>query len=141
MLSVIRPKKPNNPSWVSLGALDLKTGYAAYGYQHPRLALQVISALEVPEGEAEYHVSVVRMGKHGPKRCSKEEAILVLKQFGMDGALEDNHSPTARSFWLPVAEKEIGHECECKADETAIIEGDFEWRPLFSSVADAAKTK
>jgi hypothetical protein len=128
MQSVIQPKMPINAAWVENG--QLKSYYANRAFIHRPLRLQVISAVEVPEGEPEYHLTVSKIGKHGPERCSKQEGLLALKHFGLEGALEDNHSSTIRSYWLPVAEINIGKECACKATETVIKEGDFEWRPL-----------
>ncbi len=125
VLSVIRPKEPNNNLWFSK-PIDLNTGYPAYVHSHRRLNLTVISAAEVPEGEPEYHVSISQSGG----RCSKAEALMVVKQFDMEGAKEDNHSSVIRSYWMPVADKNIGIECPCKENETSIIEGDFEYRPL-----------
>ena len=130
MLSALKPKTPNNSVWTENGSMPSQ--YANQGYIHERLKLQVISAVEVPEGEPEYHLSISKVGRSGPKRCSKQEAELVVKQFNMEGALEDNHSPLIRYYWMPVAEINIGRECDCKEDEAAIVDGDFEWRPLAS---------
>lgn len=138
MLSVISPKEPNNTAWRKNGKLE--SAYANQAYIHDRLRLQVISAVEVPEGEPEYHLSISRISKSGPKRCSKQEADLVIKQFNLEGALEDNHSPLIRSYWMPVADSNIGIECECKEDEAAIVEGDFEWRPLTKENAARSNT-
>ena len=77
----------------------------------------------------EYHISI---SKDGRRRCTRSEAIQVLKQFNLDGAEEDNHVPygIVRNFWRPVAENLVGLECACKKDEPAIVEdkGDYVWR-------------
>jgi hypothetical protein len=141
--SVIKPKRPNNPCWRSAPAIT-GTPYPAEGWKHDRLGLFVISAVEVSDAAIgpEYHISITRSrpqkGKSRASRCSAQEAQLVLKQFDAEAALEDNHGPLVRSFWLPVAEQFVGMECDCKAEETAIADGDFEWRPLTRENADRA---
>ncbi|SDZ96257.1 hypothetical protein [Marinobacterium iners] len=140
-LSVIQPKQPINPAWEKR-TINLNTAYPAFAWYHPALKLLVISAVEVPETAIgpEYHISISKgRGTGHPKRCSAEEGKLVLKQFDAEGALEDNHSPVVRNYWMPVAEKLIGMECDCKEQEAAIREGDFEWRPLTQKNADRAK--
>lgn len=137
MDSIIKPKRPTvsgwiqqpkPPAWVSLG-------YEIDAWFHPGTKLCVFSAVEVAnDGDGidrgpEYHLSI---SKDGRKRCTSYEARAVLKQFGLDGAEEDNHVPhgIVRNFWRPVAENIIGMECECKEDEPAIVEdkGDYVWR-------------
>lgn len=139
-LSALQPKIPNNPAWRPM-TCDTSTGYPAVAFYHKALGLYVISGLEVPESEIgpEYHISISKSGRNGPRRCSAAEAAMVLKQFDAEGATEDNHSSVIRSFWLPVNESLIGHECDCKDDEAAIREDDFEWRPLTQGNADRAK--
>jgi hypothetical protein len=70
-------------------------------------------------------------------RCDSNEAKWVLDQFGLEGAEEDNHVPfgIVRNFWRPVADKLVGIECQCKAEEPEIREdkGDFIWRPTSSA--------
>ena len=81
----------------------------------------------------EYHLSISRQTPAGPRRCTSEMARIVLRQFGLEGAEEDNHVPNGvvRNFWRPVADPLVGLECECKDEEPAIVEdkGDFVWRP------------
>lgn len=142
MQAVLQPKLPNNPAWRAF-QVAVKTDYPAIGFYHARLDLYVISAVEVAEQEIgpEYHVSISKTkGPFSqPRRCSLAEAKLVCKQFGMEGAKEDNHSSIIRSYWMPVNESLIGIECECKDQEAVIREGDFEWRPLTQANADRAK--
>lgn len=137
--SIIQPKAPNNPAWQSF-LVDLRMGFPALGYHHERLGLTVISAVEVAEEEIgpEYHLTISRSRGNGPRRCSADEARMVLVQFGAEAAREDNHSPVLRSFWLPVNQTLAGIECECKATEAVIREGDFEWRPLTQAAAAMA---
>lgn len=142
-LSALQPKKPNNPAWRPM-PYESNTGYPAVAFRHDRLGLYVISGLEVAEEEIgpEYHISISKAGgtmSNRPRRCSASEAAMVLKQFDAEGATEDNHSSVIRSFWMPVNESLIGHECDCKGAEAAIREGDFEWRPLTQENADRAK--
>jgi hypothetical protein len=104
---------------------------------HDGHSLAVISAVEVtdelPAKGPEYHLSISKQHRtRGTLRCTSDEARLVLRQFRLDGALEDNHVPggMVRNFWMPVATNLIGLECACVADENAIREdkGDFVWR-------------
>lgn len=119
-------KIPPLPQWISLG-------YPACAWEHKN-GFVVISAVEVANDKdaidrgPEYHISISMLNR----RCTSNEAAWVLKQFGMDGAEEDNHVPhgVVRHFWLPVAENLIGLECACKDQEAAVKEdkGDFIWR-------------
>lgn len=140
--SVLNPKLPNNNLWQAQ-EVEQVSDYPAIGFYHPRLKLFVISAVEVAEVEIgpEYHISISKYaGPYSrPRRCTMPEAQMVLKQFGAQGAKEDNHSSIIRSFWMPVNESLIGQECECKDQEAVIREGDFEWRPLTQRMADRAK--
>jgi hypothetical protein len=115
----------------------LELGGVARVFMH-KTHVAVISAVEVAaDGKIdkgpEYHLSISRQTPMGPRRCTSETARWVLKQFGLDGAEEDNHVPNGvvRNFWRPVADPLVGLECECKEEEPAIIEdkGDFVWRP------------
>lgn len=135
IISVLRPK---GPGWRELPSPKQFTlGYPARAFFHEKSDLAVISAVEVADDGKidkgpEYHVSISRQTLQGPKRCDSNEAKWVLEQFGLDGAEEDNHVPhgVVRNFWRPVAERLVGLECDCKAEEPAIVEdkGDFIWR-------------
>ena len=113
-------------------------GYPARAFICPRHNLAVISAVEVAsdgkiEKGPEYHISISKQSPvSGAFRCTSDEARWVLDQFGLDGAEEDNHIPhgVVRNFWRPVANRLVGLECDCKAEEPAIVEdkGDFVWR-------------
>lgn len=89
---------------------------------------RVISAVEVVGSGPEYHISVSYKGG----RCTRNQSGYVLKAFGMTDAIEDNHVPGGyvRNYWLPVADKYKGVECDCVDTETAISEdkGDYIWR-------------
>lgn len=139
--SIIQPEAPNNPAW-QVFEVKPQTGFPAVGYHHPRLNLNVISAIEVAEKEIgpEYHISISRCSGPGlPRRCSAEEARMVLKQFDAEAATEDNHSSIIRNYWMPVNQALVGMDCDCKSTEAAIVEGDFEWRPLTKENAERAK--
>lgn len=139
--SVIEEKRPKNPAWVRQDSMSV-LGYPNSGWYHPRTGLFVISAVEVAEADIgpEYHISISKRGLHGSaRRCSASESAVVLKQFDLENALEDNHTSIIRNFWMPVAERLVGIECECKAEEAKIVEGDFEWRPLTQGMADRAR--
>jgi len=138
--SVLKPKTPNNSLWITQEVKQFSE-YSAVGYYHPRLKIFVISAVEVAEKEIgpEFHISISKSVGNRPRRCSMAEAEMVLKQFGAEGAKEDNHSSLIRSFWMPINESLVGIECDCKDDEAVVREGDFEWRPLTQANADRAK--
>lgn len=129
-------ENPPPPKWITMG-------YEGRCFYHPIANLAVISAVEVAKDDdgidrgPEYHISISKripdgtLGGRGV-RCTQQEALQVLIDFGIDGALEDNHVPNGivRNFWRPVAENMVGLECACKADEPAIVEnkGDYVWR-------------
>ena len=133
--SVLRPKFPG---WTEIPCDKQYTmGYPARAYFHQESRLFVLSAVEVvSDGKVdkgpEFHLSVSRQIGGAPRRCSTNDARYVLKQFGLDGAEEDNHVPggVVRNFWRPVAYRFVGLECDCKASEPTIVEdkGDFVWR-------------
>jgi hypothetical protein len=141
--SVIPSLRPLCVGWVQWPVLHPDTRAAAaditrwYNRAHE---VQVLSAVEVIGGEIagirrpEYHVSVSRLrwqADHN-QRASDSLARWALKQFGFDGAEEDNHVPhgIVRNYFRPVAEPLIGQECACKETEPAIKEdrGDYIWR-------------
>ncbi len=132
--------RPRSPGWqeFEVPRQIIAMGGVARGYYHAERQLNVISAVEVADDGKidkgpEFHLSISRSTPQGPARCSSEAARWVLRQFGLDDAEEDNHVPygVVRNFWRPVAEPLVGLECECKAEEPAIVEdkGDFIWRP------------
>lgn len=138
MTAIVRPLRPaaqrgwirlpDPPAWVTLG-------YDAERWLHLSSNLSVITAVEVAkDGDGidrgpEYHISISLGGR---ARCSSMQARHVLRDFGCEGAEEDNHVPhgIVRNFWRPVADRLVGIECACKADEPAIVEdrGDYVWR-------------
>jgi hypothetical protein len=138
---IIQPLTPAGSGWRRLPPVAkwITFGYPAIAFFHES-GLCVISAVEVAEDKdqikrgAEYHISISKETPNGQKlRCDSNEANLVLSQFKLAGAIEDNHVPGGfvRNFWRPVAEPLVGMECVCKEDEPAIREdkGDFVWRP------------
>ena len=62
-------------------------------------------------------------------RPSDAHVELVLRQFRMRDAEEDNHTPgITRSFFMPVDPKWRG-VCDCKETEETIVEDDgYEWQ-------------
>lgn len=57
---------------------------------------------------------------------NNNEIAHLLKDFGAEDFLEDNHEPgRSRKFWLAVEEK-YRVPCPCK-DEKTIVEGDYEY--------------
>lgn len=137
---VVRVLRPKGSGWAqaTVDARRFTVGFPARAYSH-RDGIFVISAVEVAkdadniERGFEYHISISRPVSPGiTARCSSQEAQWVLRQFGLDGAEEDNHVPNGkvRNFWRPVASRLIGLECACKEQESAIVEdkGDYTWR-------------
>jgi hypothetical protein len=134
--SIITVPRPRLAGWREVDC-RLQTTAPHRAFFHDRHSLAVISAVEVIDDEVirgpEYHLSISRQHRTlGTRRCSSTEARWVLVQFGVEGALEDNHVPggLVRNFWRPVADHLVGRECLCVADENAISEdkGDFVWR-------------
>lgn len=136
--SVIKPKTPKGNGWSYHGRAPAEStmGFEGHIWFYRQQGLMVISAVEVAydandiDKGPEYHISVSKNGK----RCTSNEAKFVRRAFKMMDAEEDNHVPSGfvRNFWMPVAEKIIGHQCRCKGEEPAILEdkGDFVWRGL-----------
>jgi hypothetical protein len=141
--SIIKPLRPNKEAgWHYVDEWANELGYPAQRWLHVAHRLLVISAVEVAidkdgiDRGPEYHLSIskrTRSNPSQPMRCTSDEARFVLREFGLEGAEEDNHVPhgVVRNFWRTVAEPMIGRECACKATEPAIVEdkGDFIWRP------------
>lgn len=132
--SIVQTLHPNGPGWTEV-PLDPRftNGFPGRAYLHDS-GLFVISAVETMSDEDKgpgYHLSISQ--QPGPRRCSSSQARWVWRQFGLEGAEEDNHVPRGivRNFWRPAALPLIGIECPCKAHEPAIVEdkGDFVWRP------------
>lgn len=138
MIQIIHPLRPKvSRGWLAGPPVPpaVSLGYSAESWQHLSTGLCVISAVEVArDGDGidrgpEYHLSISLRGR---RRCSSQDAQQVLRDFGLDGAEEDNHVPGGfvRNFWRPVADRFVGMECACKASEPAVVEdrGDFVWR-------------
>jgi hypothetical protein len=110
-------------------------GMGAY-YVHEYGRAFVVSALELadyPDGSGvrgpQWHLSISGRGKHGRvERPDEKRVRQVLRDFGLEGAEEDNHHPGhARHFWLPV---DLARRvtCECKETEETIVEPDgYRW--------------
>ena len=136
--SIISVLRPQGKGWQELPFDKRMTlGYPARSFFHRQKCIAVISAVEVADDGKidkgpEYHVSISKQNFSGPTRCDSVEAKWVLREFGLNGAEEDNHVPhgVVRNFWRPIADRFVGLECECKAEEPAIVEdkGDFIWR-------------
>jgi len=140
--SIIKPKEPitgsqwRHATWWQCPPQLAVLGYPVKAWEHPS-GLFVLSAVEVTKDEPrqehlgpEYHLSISDRGQ----RCSSNEAMAILIDFGLTDATEDNHVPfgKVRNFWRPVADRLSGIECPCKKDEPAIREdkGDFIWRGI-----------
>jgi hypothetical protein len=135
--SIITVLRPQVAGWREVPTDGIPTKGPKRAFFHDASSLAVISAVEfIDDGKVdgpEYHLSISRQHRTlGTRRRSSTEARWVLVQFGVEGALEDNHVPggLVRNFWRPVADHLVGRECLCVADENAISEdkGDFVWR-------------
>lgn len=144
--SVIKPLRPlrqGRTQWQER-EVDLRyhRGYPVERWFHITTDIQVLTAVEVAHEKdgttpgPEYHLSMSRaifLPQFTIERIDTESAKWVLAEFGLNGALEDNHVPfgKVRNFWRPVAEPLVGRECPCNAEEVVIREnrGDFVWRP------------
>lgn len=136
--SVVRPKRPISGPWQRAG-VPPPSRYPCEAWADHVHGFLVLSAVEVAADKdgvdrgPEYHVSISRHKAGKAARCTSLQAKEILRQFGLDGAEEDNHVPhgIVRNFWRPVADRLVGLECACKAEEPAIVEdqGDYVWRP------------
>jgi hypothetical protein len=138
--SIIKPRRPTGSGWVQDDAPPpaVTLGFEGETWFHGPSQLFVISAVEVAAAEGgidkgpEYHISISRQRPYGSTRCTTADAMWVLAAFDLIEAEEDNHVPhgIVRNFWRPVADRLVGLECACKADEPAIVEnkGDYVWR-------------
>lgn len=69
---------------------------------------------------------LVSFSKANRARLSNKEIKVCLKDWCLEGFLEDNHEPgLARKFWMAVEEK-YRLPCACQ-DETVIVEGDYRY--------------
>lgn len=115
-------KRPVSGNWIYQGEFR-------FGHIYDRLdGMRVISSVDtIDEGHDKgpnWHVSVSKAGA----RCTHEEAVQVLSDFGAVGFDEDNHLPgQARHFWLNI-EKHLQRTCPCKENEKPTIEGDYTYR-------------
>ncbi len=137
--AIIKPKQPKGAhwrvckSWIMPQALRV-LGYPCEPWENLALGVFVLSAVEVAEEPGkpslgpEYHLSVSSNGR----RCSSSTARIVLADFGLEDAKEDNHVPggKVRNYWRPVADHLSGYECPCVDTEPKMVEdkGDYVWR-------------
>lgn len=142
MIEVVPALAPSDPNqWLASGDVRamMRTPFAVYLWDHPRLWLRVLSSVEpIKDGREgvmpQYHISISKLGD-APGHvvaCSAAEALWVVEHFGMEGGEEDNHVPNGvvRNWWRPVADRLVGKECECFALENIEVVGDFVRRPL-----------
>lgn len=120
----------------------LRSAHVIERWFHKGQLLSVLTAVEAVEpdkGKAarpEYHISISRLavirGEVVIARVDSATALEVLRQFGAEGFLEDNHVPhgKVRNFWRPVAGNYVGEVCKCQETEPEIREdkGDYIWR-------------
>jgi hypothetical protein len=140
--SIIKPLAPKGSGWREVPADQrFSGGHPLRAFMHTS-NIFVMSAVEYvgdtgQEPGQEYHISISRPASPGVvARCTSNEAKWVLRQFRLEGALEDNHVPggKVRNYWRPVADPLVGKVCPCNEEEPAIVEdkGDFVWRGITS---------
>lgn len=138
-VSLVTLPRPRDGDWVEVPNAQqiMKASHPLRAYSYPPNNLFAIIAIEfVDDGKVdgpEYHLSISHPVSPGvARRCDRNAARWVLRQFGLDGAKEDNHVPggQVRNYWRPVADAMVGRECPCVEDEPMIVEdrGDFVWR-------------
>lgn len=139
VVSIAQVKRPRFPTWREIPVVGpiATSPYPKRAFFHDQSSLSVFSAVEfIDDGKVdgpEYHLSIAKQHRtRGTTRCTGNEARWVLKQFDLEGAIEDNHVPggMVRNFWRPVAEPMVGRPCPCIEAENAIAEdkGDYIWR-------------
>jgi hypothetical protein len=137
--SIVALPRPSGPGWEEITNTQNLIGYphSLRGWWYLPRNLCVMIALEVVnEGHIKrpkYHLAISSQPNSDViKRCDNNAARWVLKQFGFKEAREENQMPKdkIRNFWCPVADPNVGRECPCVADETAVVEdkGDYVWR-------------
>lgn len=127
------PKRPGAGAWVRNGTGQKPPGARGtlpeiYDHVSGMRALTAVEHVQVDAERAqlEYHVSFSCAGR----RASREQVRQALSDFGMAGALEDNHVPggIARNFWLPIDPK-VDAGCYCETTEKPHDEGEgYVWR-------------
>lgn len=139
--SVVQTLKPKSEDWIEVepptAAAQMAITVTAWFHKEGFFCISAVEYV-LPEGETEsrpeYHLSMSRQSAIiGASRVTSNQAAWILKEFGMDGAFEDNHVPfgKVRNFWRPVNDNLVGQVCACVDDEPAIKEdkGDYIWRP------------
>lgn len=123
------PKKPTSGNWFRKPDHVFDGGRALVfdSVQGLRVlsGVDVVAEVEGAAPRPEFHISVSFLGR----RASNEAVRKVLRDFGMEGAKEDNHhNGQSRHFWLPVGAT-VAPECPCVHTESPHDEGDgFVWR-------------
>jgi hypothetical protein len=121
------PKSPWKSAWTRFNQGEIR------GWFNLKKRLLVISTVDMAEFRGvtrpQYQVSVSVVRWHPsekPRRASDAERDLVLRDFDMLGAEEDNHEPgIARHFWrLCEASSDEAMGCECKETEELVVEPD-----------------
>lgn len=134
------PKRPWRSAWarvedVAIHAPDGRTLKLTNRWLNARAGLLVVSSVDHAEFRGvkrpQYHVSIsvvqdAAPGAFGFRRPNDLEVAMVLRDFGMVGAEEDNHEPgRARHFWrLCQASPDEAMGCECKETEEVVVEAD-----------------
>lgn len=93
----------------------------------PILVFSSLSIMEMPDGDGTGPQWLVTISADR-KRPAQWQVDKVLKDFGMEGAEEDNHTPgRTRGFFL-VCDPARRVACQCKSDEAVVVEPDgFTW--------------
>lgn len=150
MIREVRERRPTSREWREIpvprefyrGRHAVMLPIAASAWR--RGSVSVMSELviaELPGGTGEngpqWCASVSRSGGKRPRPRDVEH---FLRDFGLDGAEEDNHMPGgARHFWLPVDPARRG-VCECKTTEDVITDRDgYQWTNPTETALDGCR--
>lgn len=106
-----RPTRvPGAPGWVRVPGWRPPAEHKGFGgeafvFQRTYLAISTHDIAEYPDGDGigpQWHVSI-SWPNSGGRRVPDVVVRVLLADFGMETAEEDNHEPgRARHFWLPI---------------------------------------
>jgi hypothetical protein len=121
-------RTPKSADWSFDGACPAAGPSASRFHRGHVVVVSSLDLASLPDGSGQeglqWHVSI----SFNRKRVKDNLVRMVLREFGMVGAEEDNHHPgLARHFWIPV-DPTRRVDCECKTTETVIVERDgYPW--------------
>lgn len=128
--SLALARRPTSGTWQRHPDLRLQPPSGVVLVFSHRSGARVLSAVELVLAEdgtttREWHVSVSFNGGIADNLVT----AMVLRDFGMDGAFEDNHQPgVVRNFWLAVDPADRKPQCSCVGNEAEHEQGCRVWR-------------